>query len=254
MFGVTKATIMAANDLTPGQGLKEGIVLTILPVSGREHTVKKGDTIASIAKKYKVAVDDIVFFNDLDEEGKLSIGEVIIIPDPDFDTLPAIPVTVKKSSGSNGASSGTSVKAPSFRDPSKPDLGNAILRPVDLGASHLTQFAHGWNRSGVDIGAPTGTPIKAAYHGTVVVATEVGYNGGYGKYVVIDHDIEGRTVRTIYGHMNSVTVSPGQSVSRGQTIGTVGSTGNSTGPHLHFEVRGALNPLTKNRNYTGLGY
>jgi murein DD-endopeptidase MepM/ murein hydrolase activator NlpD len=102
----------------------------------------------------------------------------------------------------------------------------------------LTQGIHGWN--GVDIGAPKGTPIHAAADGTVIVARAGGWNGGYGSYVVISHP---NGTQTLYGHMNSVAISVGASVGSGQVIGYVGTTGKSTGNHLHFEVRGAANPF-----------
>jgi murein DD-endopeptidase MepM/ murein hydrolase activator NlpD len=84
---------------------------------------------------------------------------------------------------------------------------------------------------GIDIGAGMGTPIKAAASGRVIVAA---YSGGYGNLVVIDH---GNGLATAYAHQSRIAVSVGQEVSQGQVIGYVGSTGFSTGPHLHFEVR-----------------
>jgi murein DD-endopeptidase MepM/ murein hydrolase activator NlpD len=101
-----------------------------------------------------------------------------------------------------------------------------------------TQGIHGHNA--VDIAANTGTPIYAAASGKVLVAKSFGYNGGYGKMVIIAH--EGK-IQTVYAHMNEVYVSPGETVAQGQNIGTVGNTGRSTGPHIHFEVRGAKNPF-----------
>lgn len=103
-------------------------------------------------------------------------------------------------------------------------------------------FGVRWGRlhSGIDIGAGYGAPIRAAQDGTVILA---GYNGGYGNCVVIDH---GGGLSTLYGHMSSVDASEGQSVDAGDYIGDVGSTGNSTGPHLHFETRvggDAENPM-----------
>ena len=87
------------------------------------------------------------------------------------------------------------------------------------------------NHKGVDIGASYGSSIYATKAGTVIVSS---YDaGGYGNYVQIDH---GGGNYTLYGHMSSIAVSVGQKVSKGQTIGYVGSTGNSTGPHLHWEV------------------
>ena len=94
----------------------------------------------------------------------------------------------------------------------------------------------------MDIGAKSGSDIIAAAGGTVIMAQ---YYGGYGNCVIIDH---GGGVSTLYAHMSKIGVSNGQVVSAGQSIGKVGSTGNSTGPHLHFEVR--VNGNTQNpRNY-----
>jgi murein DD-endopeptidase MepM/ murein hydrolase activator NlpD len=99
-------------------------------------------------------------------------------------------------------------------------------------------FGSRWGRmhTGIDIGAGYGEPIEAAKAGTVILA---GYNGGYGNCVVIDH---GGGFSTLYGHMSNIEVSEGQSVASGELIGEVGSTGNSTGPHLHFETRTGGDP------------
>jgi murein DD-endopeptidase MepM/ murein hydrolase activator NlpD len=93
---------------------------------------------------------------------------------------------------------------------------------------------------GIDIAVPSGTPVAAAASGTVITA---GWLGGYGNLVVIDH---GNGLATAYGHNSSVTVGAGQSVAQGQVIAYSGSTGHSTGPHVHFEVRvngSAVDPL-----------
>ena len=89
--------------------------------------------------------------------------------------------------------------------------------------------------SGIDIAAPMNTAIKASNTGKVIMA---GWYGGYGKVVIIDHGVvRGQPITTLYGHLNSICVSQGQKVSQGQMIGRVGTTGYSTGPHCHFEVR-----------------
>lgn len=105
-----------------------------------------------------------------------------------------------------------------------------------------SNFGWRWGRmhQGIDIGAGTGTPIASAAPGTVIIA---GWNGGYGQMVVVDH---GNGVSTAYAHMSSMSVGVGAAVGQGTILGAVGNTGNSTGPHLHFEVRingGAVDPL-----------
>jgi murein DD-endopeptidase MepM/ murein hydrolase activator NlpD len=86
--------------------------------------------------------------------------------------------------------------------------------------------------SGTDLGAPLGTPVLAAYAGNVAIAN---FLGGYGLTVVLDHNEF--TQQTLYGHLSETFVQPGEWVEQGTVIGRVGSTGNSTGPHLHFETR-----------------
>ena len=126
----------------------------------------------------------------------------------------------------------------------KVELGISLIRPVS--GTVTSRFGARWGRShkGVDIGAPQGTTIVAAASGTVTVA-QYCYSGGYGNYVMLTH---GNGVQTLYGHCTSLLVSVGQYVTQGEPIATVGSTGNSTGNHLHFEVR--VNGVAQNpQNY-----
>jgi murein DD-endopeptidase MepM/ murein hydrolase activator NlpD len=115
-------------------------------------------------------------------------------------------------------------------------LGWPVSAPI------TSPFGWRWGRmhEGIDLGAAYGAPIAAAGAGTVIYA---GWLGGYGNLTVIDH---GGGLATAYGHQSQIAVTVGQQVARGQTIGYVGSTGHSTGPHLHFEVRvngQAVDPL-----------
>ena len=113
---------------------------------------------------------------------------------------------------------------------------------------HPVTGAYQSTHTGLDIGAASGATIVAADGGTVTTA---GVKGGYGKCVMIDH---GNGYYTLYGHMSSIAVSVGQSVSKGATIGYVGSTGVSTGPHLHFEIRQGTTILDPENWFTGLTY
>ena len=113
--------------------------------------------------------------------------------------------------------------------------------PLSRGGQITSRYGMRGGRlhAGVDIGAPTGTPIVAADNGVVTAA---GWNGGYGKCVTISHGASS----TVYGHLSQIMVKQGQTVEKGQTIGLLGSTGISTGPHLHFEIReggSTKNPL-----------
>jgi murein DD-endopeptidase MepM/ murein hydrolase activator NlpD len=223
MFDVSVNTILWANDMTKGSALKVGQSLVILPISGVMHTVVKGDTLNTITKKYAGDIDEIAVFNDLKVNSVLAIGDKIMIPDGQVSS------SIRPSSVTNSTSRLISSAG-------GPDLGGYYMKPFIGG--HKTQSLHGYN--GVDYGMPVGSPLYAAAAGTVIIAKNSGYNGGYGDYVVIQHP---NGTQTVYGHMSSVSVSPGQTLVQGQLIGYSGNTGKSTGPHLHFEIRGAKNPF-----------
>ncbi len=225
MFGVSVNTIVWANNLKNVRDMRPGDMLVILPVSGIERTIVKGDTLKSLAKKYGADADEIVTFNGLDSDALLAIGTTIIIPGGEL-PVPTQQLSRSTSKPMRSPYTYSSVAFPGY-------FSNPIPGAI------LTQGIHDLNS--VDLGAAHGAPIYAAAGGVVIIARGGGgWNGGYGNYVVITHD---NGSQTIYGHMRSVIVAYGQSVSRGQLIGYVGSTGRSTGPHLHFEVRGAKNPF-----------
>jgi murein DD-endopeptidase MepM/ murein hydrolase activator NlpD len=227
MFNVSVNTIVWANSLGNVRDVHPGDTLIILPVSGTQHTVVKGDTLKSIAKKYGADANEIAEYNGLDSSLPLSVGSSVIIPGGEI----SAPTSSSSSSGSS-------------RIMSEPYLGGSGSAQSGyysnpLPGAILTQSIHGWNA--VDLGAARGTPIHAAADGTVIIArNNGGWNGGYGNYVVITHD---NGTQTLYAHMSHAIVSAGEPVSSGQTIGYVGMTGLTTGPHLHFEVRGAANPF-----------
>ena len=143
------------------------------------------------------------------------------------------------------ASTGSSAIPPSsVNTGAKVNLGLSLIRPVS--GTVTSRFGSRWGKThkGVDIGANKGTTIVAAAAGTVTVS-QYGYSGGYGNYIMLTH---GNGVQTIYGHCTDLLVSVGEYVSQGQAIATVGNTGNSTGNHLHFEIR--VNGVAQNpQNY-----
>ena len=237
MFGVSKNTILWANNLKGVSDIHPGDTLVILPVSGVQHTVTKGETLASIVKKYRGDMQDVLDFNGFALGAKVAVGDVVIIPDG-VDG----PASVPASSG-NGKSGGSnsSSKVGSYErlipGSGGPALAGYFIRPIDS-KWRKTQGLHGHN--GVDFGAPVGTPITASADGTVIVARPSGYNGGYGAYIVINHP---NGTQTVYGHLSRVSVSQSEQVNQGDVIGYSGNSGRSTGAHLHFEIRGAANPF-----------
>lgn len=220
MFGVTINTIRWANDIPAKGSIRPDQTLVILPITGVKHIVKKGDTLASIIKKYKADKEEVLQFNGLENGVTLAVGDELIIPHGEV--APAA-----KAPGSTG---GTKTYG------GGPSYAGYYMRPVAGGTR--TQGIHGFN--GVDISSSHGAAIYAAAAGEVIISKADGWNGGYGSYVVIKHD---NGTQTLYAHLSSVSVSVGQTVSQGAVIGGMGATGKSTGTHLHFEVRGATNPF-----------
>lgn len=216
MFGVSSNTIIWANDVT-NTTISPGDTLIILPMSGVRHQVKAGDTLGSIARKYGGDVDEIRDFNNISNTDTLVAGEFVNIPDGEVQGVVSKPL--EKTASTSGAS------------------GGWLMRPISGGVK--TQGIHGYNA--VDLAAPVGTPIMAAASGTVMTAkADGGWNGGYGNYVIIKHP---NGVQTLSSHFGSVIVGAGQEVVQGQILGYIGMTGKTTGPHVHFEVRGATNPF-----------
>jgi murein DD-endopeptidase MepM/ murein hydrolase activator NlpD len=226
MFEVTSNTILWANDLKKGDKLVTGTVLIILPVTGVQVIVAKGDTLKSIAKKYNVAdVSDIAGFNGIADDAQLTVGDELIIPDGE----------IADNGGDTSVKNSGSTNKKQYDVRNLPVITGYFMNPVP--GARLTQglHAHGY---AVDLAIAKGTPILASASGTVIFA-RMGSNGGFGGLVIIDHP---NGTETYYAHQSRVATHVGDQVSQGEVIGYVGSTGNSTGPHVHFEIRGAQNP------------
>ena len=229
-YNLSVDTVLWANGLDSKTAtIREGQKLKILPVDGVMHKVKKGETVYSIAKKFATDAQAVVDypFNDFtdDETFALAVGQTLMLPDG---VMPkAKPVSPR-----------TSIAASLT-----PDAGavSATGRFVWPASGRISQ-GYRWYHKAVDIANKGGGPILAADAGQVIVAGWPS-NEGYGNRVVIDH---GNGYKTLYAHLSKISVTPGQRVNRGDTVGMMGSTGRSTGTHLHFEIRAAgvlQNPL-----------
>lgn len=219
LYGIAKKYKLSAETIMFSNGLEKnpdllrlGQHLVILPLDGILHTVAAKETLDKIAKTYKVKTEAIVSYslNHLDPKNpQIAVGQKIIVPGAKKE-IPQI-ATVYRGTAPAGAKMGS----------------GRLIWPT---SGSLTQPYKPLHRA-LDLARAIGTPIKAADNGYIVVA---GWsNAGYGNYVVIDH---GNGLQTLYGHLSRIFVRPGDVVTRGAVIGNMGTTGNSTGPHLHFEV------------------
>lgn len=222
-YGISADTIRWQNGLKKDK-LAEGQVIRILPVTGIAHKVVPGDTIYSIAKKYTAEPQAIVDFpfNTFtnDETFALAVGQIVIVPDgvPPKEAPAAI-------ARRRTPDAGTVVASGVFVWPTSGEISQRFV----------------WYHKGVDIANRAAPDVLAADSGTVAFAGCS--SGGYGCHVILDH---GNGYKTLYGHFSQIYVGENQRVARGNPIGKMGSTGRSTGMHLHFEIiqNGVyLNPL-----------
>lgn len=222
-FDISVDTIKWANNLKTDM-IKPGQIVKIPPVTGVVHKVVSGENIYTIAKKYSTEAQKIVNFpfNDFAdlETFALTAGQILYVPD-------------------------------GMIEEEKPKIGPKFLAQIQAGVKGSSNFIWPtsgiitqnpvWYHMGLDIANPSMPAVLASDTGTVIYADCL--NWGYGCHIIIDH---GNGYQTLYGHLSGINVSAGQAVSQGQRIGVMGSSGRSSGTHLHFEIRsggGLLNPL-----------
>lgn len=181
------------------------------------HTVKKGETLFRISKSYGIPINILANANKGLNIATISIGQRIIIP---------------QSYTNYKLKHRSILYLPEISEPLEGYCPEEFEWPT-IGARKISSgYGYRWNRihGGIDIPKRTGAPILASNSGRVIFA---GPKGGYGLCVIISH---GHGVKTLYGHASKILVIPGESVTKGQKIADVGSTGDATGPHIHFEV------------------
>lgn len=218
-YNVDLKTLQIINNLDSRAVLAVGQVIEIPYNRSRVHTIAAGDTLWDIASKYDTSIEEVLRLNGGVNPKNLKIGQKLVIP------------------GSTGSVAVASTQA---------SRGYSLSEAVIMAWPAVGQITspYGWRASGyhhgIDIAGDTGTTIKAAAAGKVTFA---GYKAVYGKMIIISHP-DGK--ETVYAHAQKLLVGKGEYVVRGQPIATIGLTGRTTGPHVHFEVRvdgKAQNPL-----------
>ncbi|MFO7942258.1 MAG: M23 family metallopeptidase [Bacillota bacterium] len=201
-FGTDAETLAIINDLSNWNALQPGDTLKILTVSGLLHRVGPGESASAVADRHGVNLADLLAANGLREGEDLPVGEEVIVPGarPEREAVLA-------------------VRGELYRWPTR----GRISSP----------FGYRWGgfHTGIDIATGTGTPVTPTRAGRV---SHAGWRGAYGYLVIVDH---GGGMSSYYAHLSAITANVGQNVTQDTLIGRVGSTGRSTGPHLHFEIR-----------------
>ncbi|HKP52685.1 MAG TPA: LysM peptidoglycan-binding domain-containing protein [Chloroflexia bacterium] len=262
-FGVDVPTMINSNDIPDPDSLQIGSELRVLPVAGIEYKVKKGDTLRTIAERTGVSPQTIIDYspNRLALDSVLQIDQVMLVPGGRPERIPEVVVAVKQKPATNNVAGGSKpassqkvkpkVEVKAAAKPVAKQPAKAVAKPVSNKPKvatgrmvwpvqgRITQYFSG-RHNGLDIAIAAGTPIHAADAGKIIWS---GWRtDGLGYCVMIDH---GNGLTTIYGHMiRQPPVRVGQYVDRGQVIGNIGSTGRSTGPHVHFMVK-----VGSGRNY-----
>jgi murein DD-endopeptidase MepM/ murein hydrolase activator NlpD len=223
-FGINTETLLGGNPQLSQEAslLQTGVEIIILPIDGVLHDVQPGDTLEGIAEQYGIAQEEIIAYADnrLEFPYRLYPETQIMVPGAVREVFVWNPPDLASVGGTSREGSG--------------------VRPLIVGTGSFQYPVSGRNFSqyfwyghpGLDIALAEGSPVYAADTGTVTYA---GWNiYGYGNLIVVNH---GNGFETFYGHLSGINVSPGQIVYKGNVIGLTGNTGNSSGPHIHFEVR-----------------
>lgn len=212
-YGIAVQTLLWANDMDLSDTLPVGSVITVLPVNGALHIIDDNETLSDIAQYYDVDIQDILHANDIEDSEFIFSGQQIIIPGAKRKQTEAL-----------------------RSDAISTSQGLTFARPAE---GVLSQGLHRYNA--IDIANQCGSPIYSSMSGIVdTVAGGNRWNGGYGNYLTIHHR---NGIQTLYAHLSTIVAVPGQTVRQGEMIGYMGTTGRSTGCHVHFEVRGATNPV-----------
>ena len=199
--GLNIDSLIGANNISNMNSIKPGQEFKILPVKGIIYRVSPGESVGSIARKFELKPETIMKDNNIEDASSLKIDQKLILrgAKPEF----------------------------SYQD----RLDQKFMYPINTRIT--SYYGPRWGRihEGLDFAAPMGSPIRAVSSGRVVYS---GWATGYGYVVIVEHQ---RGLRTLYAHNSKLLVSVGESVGKGEVISRSGNTGNSTGPHLHFEVQ-----------------
>ncbi|MBI2645262.1 peptidoglycan DD-metalloendopeptidase family protein [Candidatus Uhrbacteria bacterium] len=235
-FGIRAQTILWANQLMEYSLLQIGQKLVILPSNGILYKIRQGDTLGKIAQRYSVSFDEIISANKLaGSDATLAVGQIILLPNA---IQPRIAEPQPQRQQTLLARIKNILVPQKQKSTGRRAGGASLLWPTS--ASRITQY-FSWRHPGVDIAGPSSNDIYAAAGGVVIFS---GWQRGYGNTIIVDH---GDGKKTRYAHASKLFVYVGESVSRGEVIAKVGSTGRSTGPHLHFEVyagKSRINPFS----------
>ncbi|RCW80750.1 murein DD-endopeptidase MepM/ murein hydrolase activator NlpD [Halanaerobium sp. DL-01] len=200
-YNINIDTLIGANDIANMNSIKPGQELKILPVKGILYRVSPGESMSEVASKFNISLKKIIEDNNIENPNRVEIDKLLVLRGavPEF----------------------------SYRD----RLEKKFIKPINTRITSYYGMRWGRMHEGIDFAAPMGTPIKAVSSGRVVYS---GWATGYGYCVIIEHQ---KGLRTLYAHNSKLLVRVGERVGRGEIISKSGNTGNSTGPHLHFEVQ-----------------